>query len=453
MNREAEVSMANLKKIMRNAFYALPINEATKQSINQKWAEYKLGKEETQDKKGSIKISGDSKQLDEYVKYIIGSYGRKRKEYRPYIEHSIESPKVHISAYYLTQFHPNPENDEWWGKGTTEWNNVNQAVPQFIGHYQPRKPGELGYYDLRMKENIQRQVELAHNYGISELCFYYYWFDGIRLLERPLDTFLKNKDLNIDFSYCWANENWTRKFSGTNADALMKITQTVESYTRFIDAVLGDMKDSRYHKIAGRPVLSIYRPSNVPDVKKVIANWNKRAKEVLGVELYLVAVLEANSKADWIAVGFDAVTEFQPRSVEHNCKEISADVCPIRKDFAGKIYDYEDLVINKRYENSRVPKCYPAVMPMWDNTARRNYRGTIFHGSNPQLYKQWLMDQVSKVLQNKTIDEKRIYINAWNEWGEGAYLEPDYEYGYAYLQATYEAVYSCNALWEIEPNE
>ena len=444
--------MSNLKKVMRKVFYALPINEVTKQKINQKWAEYKLSKEDSQNELKTIKISRDSKQLEEFVKYFMGSYGRKKRECQAYIDHSNEAPKIHISAYYLTQFHQNSENDEWWGKGTTEWNNVNQAIPQFIGHYQPRKPGELGYYDLRLKENIQRQIELAHNYGISEFCFYYYWFDGKRLLERPLDIFLRNKDLDIEFTYCWANENWTRKFSGTNTDVLMKITQTVESYTRFIESVLEDMKDSRYHKTDGRPVLSIYRPSNIPDVKQVITNWNKRAEEVLGSKLYLVAVLEANSKTDWIEVGFDAVTEFQPRSVEYCCKEITSYVHPIRKDFAGKIYDYEDLVINKRYRNTQERKCYPAVMPMWDNTARRNHRGTIFHGSTPELYKQWLSDQILQVIHNKQIDEKRIYINAWNEWGEGAYLEPDYEYGYAYLQATYEAICSCNPLWERETN-
>ena len=361
-------------------------------------------------------------------------------EYCEFKTHKTINTDIHLSAYYLTQFHPNAQNDEWWGKGTTEWNNVNQAVPQFLDHYQPRKPGELGYYDLRLKENMERQIELAKNYGISEFCFYYYWFDGERLLERPLDMFLKNKDLDIEFSYCWANENWTKRFSGTDTGALMKITQSVESYSHFIEDVIEDMKDSRYHRINGKPILSVYRPSSIPEPKKVIEYWQNRAKQELGVELYLIAVLEGANKSDWISEGFNAVTEFQPRSIEYKCKIINNKVSPIRKDFGGKIYDYRELVENKYYNTNFDKKCYPAIMPMWDNTARRNHRGTIFHGATPKLYKKWLMDLLKNVNKNQKLDEKRIFINAWNEWGEGAYMEPDYGFGYAYLEATYEAI-------------
>lgn len=432
--------MSKLKKLIRNIFYALPISQNLKQKMNKAWAEHKINKEEAEDRQSEVRITNNSEELKNYVEYILSSYGRKKDEYKPFIMHPSQIFRCHISAYYLTQYHPNPENDEWWGKGTTEWNNVNQAIPQFVGHYQPRKPGELGYYDLRLKENIARQIELAHNYGVSEFCFYYYWFDGKRLLERPLDLFLRNKDLSIEFTYCWANENWTKRFSGTDSGALMKITNSTDNYVSFIESVLEDMKDPRYHRISGKPVLSIYRPSNIPEPKSVICQWRKRAKEVIGVDLYLIAVLEANSKINWIEEGFDAITEFQPRSVERSCKEINSIVKPIRKDFGGTIYDYADLVKNKRYKNIKEGKCYPAVMPMWDNTARRNNRGVIFHGASPELYKEWLIDRIQEVNDNDLLDEKRIYVNAWNEWGEGAYLEPDYAYGYAYLQATYEAL-------------
>lgn len=432
--------MGNGKKILNMIFSKLPISEEGKHKAHVAWAEYKINREEKQDQNTILKIKDDKSILKKYTENILDSYGKRMPEYCEIKKNGQLDLKYHLSAYYLTQFHPNPQNDAWWGKGTTEWNNVNQAVPQFIGHYQPRKPGELGYYDLRLKDNMERQIELAKNYGISEFCFYYYWFDGQRLLERPLDMFLKNPDLDIEFSYCWANENWTKRFSGTDAGALMKITQTVESYGNFIDSVLPDMKDVRYHRINGKPILSIYRPSSIPDVTAVIDIWQSKAKKYLNTPLYLIAVLEGDSKRDWIAEGFDAETEFQPRSVEHYCTEITSKVNPIRKDFGGRIYDYADLVVNRRYKTNFNKKCYPAIMPMWDNTARRNHRGTIFNGSTPSLYKKWLKDILNNLDRNTELDEKRVFINAWNEWGEGAYMEPDYGFGYAYLQATYEAL-------------
>lgn len=432
--------MGNGKKFLNTIFSKLPISEETKHKAHVAWAEYKIGREEKQDQNTVLKIKDNKSIIKNYTESILESYGKRMPEYCDIKKNEQLDLKYHLSAYYLTQYHPNPQNDAWWGRGTTEWNNVNQAVPQFIGHYQPRKPGELGYYDLRLKENMERQIELAKNYGISEFCFYYYWFDGERLLERPLDMFLKNPDLDIEFSYCWANENWTKRFSGTDAGALMKITQSVESYGNFVDSVLPDMKDVRYHHIDGKPILSVYRPSSIPDTRTVINIWKSKAKKYLNTSLYLIAVLEGDSKRDWLAEGFDAVTEFQPRSVEHYCTEITSKVNPIRKDFGGKVYDYEDLVVNRRYKANFGKKCYPAIMPMWDNTARRNHRGMIFNGSTPLLYKEWLKDILNNLDKNKELDEKRVFINAWNEWGEGAYLEPDYGFGYAYLQATYEAL-------------
>ncbi|HJC83771.1 MAG TPA: glycoside hydrolase family 99-like domain-containing protein [Candidatus Anaerostipes avicola] len=432
--------MSNMKRILNNILERAPLSETVKVKIHNAWAEYKMRHEEKQDEKGSFSINANKDFLKGYTEYVLKSYGKRRTGFQQYKHHKNLKSQIHLAAYYLTQYHPNIQNDEWWGKGTTEWNNVNQAIPQFIGHYQPRKPGELGYYDLRLKENMERQIELAKNYGISEFCFYYYWFDGQRLLERPLNMFLRNKDLKIEFSYCWANENWTKRFSGTDAGALMKITQSVESYVQFIDSILCDMLDSRYHRINGRPVLSIYRPSSIPNPLKVLRIWRDKAKEKIGTDLYLIAILEANNQHDWLSEGFDALSEFQPRSIEYKCKNITKEVHPLRKDFSGKVYDYEDLVLSKRYDINFNKKCYPAVMPMWDNTARRNHRGTIFHGSTPDLYKLWLENTIERVNHNLKLDEKRIFINAWNEWGEGAYMEPDYDFGYAYLQATYEAL-------------
>lgn len=431
-----------MNELLKRIFWKIPIGKKLKNHICNKRYEYLLRKEELKDREGSVAVVKDSKALQEYLRHLLNQYGKRSDYYKPFQYNESLKQDIHVAAYYLTQYHPNPQNDQWWGRGTTEWNNVNQALPQFAGHYQPRRPGELGYYDLRLEENMRRQIELARNYGVDIFCFYYYWFDGEQLLERPLNMFLKNKDMDISFCYCWANENWTKRFSGTDTGVLLSITHTEENYKKFIQAVIPDMEDERYYRIDGKPVLSIYRPSLIPNAEAVLSYWRKEAKKELGVDIYLIAVQERDIAVNWSAAGFDAETEFQPKQVQHQCREITKAMKPVRRDFSGHIYDYEDMVRNKRYilSGNRKKKVYPAVMPMWDNTARRNFRGTVFHGSTPELYKSWLADSIQNLRQRKDLDDRLLFVNAWNEWGEGAYLEPDYYFGYAYLQATREAL-------------
>jgi hypothetical protein len=348
-----------------------------------------------------------------------------------------------IIAYYLTQFHPDPHNEKWWGKGITEWNNVVRAVPQFLNHYQPRIPGELGYYDLRIKDVMKRQIELAKMYGIYGFSFYYYWFNGERLLEQPLEMFLENTDINFPFSLCWANENWTRRYDGTNEDILMKQPTSVDSYKNVIFDMIRFLKDERYICIDGKKVITVYRPSLMPKVKEVLCYWRQIAMEAGIGDLYLIAVKENMIDTGWLEEGYDALSEFHPGTLYKECTAINAEFQCIRKDFAGEIYSFEDIVKNKRYFNYSYEKLYRAVMPMWDNTARRNNKGLIFHGSNPLLYKEWLMDVIRENQEKKNVDDNIVFINAWNEWGEGTYLEPDRFYGYAYLNATKEAIEGC----------
>lgn len=428
---------------LKRLFWKLPLSPEFKEKLRVKRYERILAREFDNDK-NTLSVIADENTLKAYAEDILKSYGARADGYVDYCSHEGFKPNTLLVAYYLTQFHPNAENDAWWGKGTTEWNNVNKAVPRFVGHYQPRRPGELGYYDLRLKENMLRQIEIAKNYGIGAFCFYYYWFDnGQRLLEAPLDMFLNDNNLDMPFFYCWANENWTKRFSGTNNDVLMGITQSAENYIEFMYDVASDFQDNRYLRIDGKPVLSIYRPSLISEPERVIAEWRRICKQICGIEPYLIAVQENDTSIDWTAVGFDAESEFQPKQVQHNCHNITKEVHPLRSDFGGTVYDYADLVESKRYANwCRERKVYPAVMPMWDNTARRNHRGMVFHGSTPELYGCWLKDAITEVQSRQDLDIKMVFLNAWNEWGEGAYLEPDSHWGYAYLDATFQSIAS-----------
>lgn len=351
-----------------------------------------------------------------------------------------EKNDTKIIAYYLTQFHPDEHNEKWWGRGTTEWNNVLRAVPQYTGHYQPRLPGELGCYDLRIKDNMKRQIELAKMYGVFGFSFYYYWFDGERLLEKPLEMFLSNKDLDFPFMLCWANENWTKKYDGTNEGILMKQPNTFESYKNVITDMIRFLGDARYIEVDGKKVITVYRPSLIPKAKEVLLFWRDYCRKNGIGELYLIAVKENTIETDWIEVGFDAVSEFHPGTLYQNCNNVTEYLEYIRRDFGGEVFSYKDIVDKQKYFRYNYPKLYRAVMPMWDNTARRNNKGMIFEGSTPELYEQWLKDVIKEQKHRKDLEDNFIFINAWNEWGEGAYLEPDKRWGYAYLEATRNAV-------------
>ncbi len=347
-----------------------------------------------------------------------------------------ENDDAKLLAYYLPQFYPFEDNDNWWGKGTTEWNNVSKAVPQYVGHYQPRLPGELGYYDLRLIENIKRQVELAKMYGIYGFCYYYYWFDPKRLLDKPLDTFVNDESLDFPFCLCWANESWAKRFWGTDNAVIMEQPNSIDSYQRAIHDMVKYFKSKKYIKVNGACMLVIYKPSNIPSPKKVLEYWRNYVMSY-GITLHIVGVKEFVFNLDLIELGFDAISEFQPGSVMKKADVVTLNVSHIRNDFSGTILSYKTLVNNIENQVSNLVHTYQAVMPMWDNTARKNNnKSLILDGSSPKLYKEWLVNVMQTTKKNSTLADKFIFINAWNEWGEGAYLEPDRRYGYAYLNAT-----------------
>ena len=378
--------------------------------------------------------------LESYCKTVLDIPSRRREEYMEYREYPKNAPRrALLCAYYLTQYHPTEKNNLWWGKGTTEWTNVSKAVPQYPSHYQPRLPGELGFYDLRLKDNMRRQIELAKNYGIDAFSFYYYWFNGERALELPLNNFLNDDSLDIKFCLCWCNEDWTRRYSGTSSEVLLSVGKSEDSYIRFIQDVIPTFKDRRYMEIDGRYVLIIYRPSEMPSPENTIKKWRNEVKIQTGKDLYLIASQERSINENWTKKGFDAVSQFQPASCIEGTKEITSQYQCIRSDFNGHLYDYEDAHRQAMEGLKKHKKIYPAVMPMWDNTSRRNNCPNVFENSTPYSYYRWLKDAIDYVSMNDELEEKMVFINAWNEWGEGAYIEPDREYGYAYLEESYNA--------------
>lgn len=349
-----------------------------------------------------------------------------------------ESVPVKLIAFYLPQFHAIAENNAWWGEGFTEWTNVKPAQPQFVGHYQPHVPDELGYYDLLDAGVQQRQVALAKLYGIGGFCFYTYWFGGKLLLEKPVEHYLKDRSLDLPFCLCWANENWSRRWDGLESELLMTQQHSPEDDLHFIQYVAQYMRDERYIRVNGKPLLLVYRPSLLPSAKDTAKRWREWCVQNGIGEIYL-AYTQSFEAVNPKKYGFDAAIEFPPNNVP--LPNMADTVQPLNERFTGKVYDWRAFVKRSRHYKKPAYPLFRSVCPAWDNTARRKHNGTIYINSTPEHYQEWLSNAVADTctrVQNS--DERLVFVNAWNEWAEGAHLEPDQHYGYAYLEATRRAL-------------
>ncbi|MFN3750046.1 MAG: glycoside hydrolase family 99-like domain-containing protein [Thiobacillus sp.] len=355
---------------------------------------------------------------------------------------------VKAIAFYLPQFHPVPENDEWWGKGFTEWRNVTKAKPLFPGHYQPHLPADLGFYDLRLPEVRQTQAELARQHGIHGFCYYHYWFNGRRILERPFDEVLKSGKPDFPFCLCWANENWTRVWDGGEKDILLEQHYSSEDDLAHIRSLIPAFKDPRYIRINGKPLFLVYRTELLPDPKRTAEIWRNEAIMSGVGDLYLVRVESFTRGINPASIGFDAAVEFAPDG--HDMGKLKYhDGFPgflsrkgiIPRAFAeNRIVSYPVLA---RGMMSRPPapfKRFRCVTPMWDNSARRKVDARIVIDSTPELYEIWLRAIAAKTSTQFDHDERLVFINAWNEWAEGNHLEPDLKWGRGYLEATKRAL-------------
>lgn len=343
------------------------------------------------------------------------------------------APRPRTVAFYLPQFHTIPENDEWWGEGFTEWVNVRRAVPQHAGHVHPRSAGELGEYDLSDVKVMHDQATMARANGIDAFCFYFYWFDGKRLLERPLEQFLAAGP-DMPFCISWANESWSRRWDGKEHEALITQEYTDLTPERVFDDFLPLLRDPRYLRVNGAAVLLVHRSDHLPSGTRYAETWRRLAEEAGVGPLHLVAA-ETHPGIDPTVSGFDAAAEFPP--VGANTLS-AAQILPVKgvaADFRGRLMSYARLA--RRFQRRSVPPFtrYRGVVPGWDNTARRGAKATIYVGSSPARYHDWLTHaRVSE--QRLRGDDGLVFVNAWNEWAEGAYLEPDAHHGRSYLDAT-----------------
>lgn len=369
---------------------------------------------------------------------------RSKQFYKDYYPYNIKVKDIKLIAYYLTQFHTIPENDLWWGKGFTEWTNVTKAIPQFKGHYQPRLPGDLGFYDLRVKEVHQKQVEMAKNYGIYGFCYYFYWFKGKRLLEKPLDLVINNPDLDFPFCLFWANESWARNWDGSEKDILIKQEYSEEDDLNLIKFLVPIFKDKRYIRVDNKPLINIYRPNLMPDMKKTINTWKEYCK-TQGIDDLYVTISNTHSIENPNEYGANAAIEYAMAcNKSFNINNLS--LYNSNYTSGAWLINYEDVIntsINKQKPNY---KEFRSLCPDWDNEARRSGgKGGTIVNSTPSLYKYWLEKLIKYTKENFDESERIIFINAWNEWAEGAYLEPDFKYGYSYLDATSRALIDSNS--------
>jgi lipopolysaccharide biosynthesis protein len=348
-------------------------------------------------------------------------------------------PDVRAIAFYLPQFHPFAENDQWWGKGFTEWTNVGKAKPLFDGHYQPHCPIHLGYYDLRIPDVMVEQARIARQYGVGGFAYHFYWFSGRTLMEHPLRSMLGNQDVDIPFFLSWANENWTRRWDGKDNEVLIKQTHSDEDSRAMMRHICEYMRDPRYIRVNGRPVLSIYRPRQIPRLSATVQILRDEArKQGLG-DLYLIGI-QRDLTEDHRKDGFDANLEFTPHGIEQT--DLSA-IYPLKnRSFAGRLHDYDTAVSSALAQDDTGLQRHRCATLGWDNTARSPDRAMIYVGFSIDSYKQWLTELCARARTEtwRHPDERFVFINAWNEWAEGTHLEPDQRYGFAYLEATRQAV-------------
>jgi hypothetical protein len=342
-----------------------------------------------------------------------------------------------VIAFYLPQFHAIPENDRWWGTGFTEWTNVTKALPRFPGHYQPRLPGSLGFYDLSRTDVLRRQAELARRFGVEGFCFHHYWFGGRRLLETPLNNLLADPSIDLPFCVNWANENWTRRWDGSESSILMAQDHSPEDDIAFARSLEPLFDDPRYIRIGRRPLLMMYRPSALPDAAATVARWREHFAR-RGDDPFF-AMAQVFNENDPRPHGLDGAVGFPPHRARNHVPTL-----PVRDafdaSFRGELRPYDAIARESLSYRPSEFRLFPGVCPDWDNESRSPGRGLTLLGSTPGKYGAWLEGAIRWISEVAPPEERLVFVNAWNEWAEGTYLEPDRHFGFAYLAETARAL-------------
>ena len=357
-------------------------------------------------------------------------------------------------AFYLPQFYATPYNDKWWGEGYTEWTAAKGAEPLFKGHYQPQLPdindNYLGEYNQTELETLEAQTKLAKAYGVYGFCHYYYWFGGRRVLEKPTDLMLKNPSVDMPFCLCWANENWSRRWDGQENHVLIAQDYDPDSYDQFAEDLAPYFSDARYITAGGKAIFLIYRPDEVPELSKLVSAIKHQAKAcghkdalVFGAETFIIPGRQSDPRER----GLDGAVEFPPHGVkaglyylrdaqnESQSRKKNRSERKVAPEFDGRVFDAFEAYTHAL---ERPTPDYPllrSAFPAWDNTARRGCSATVFAGSSPELFAHWVSAISDWTCDNGSEDAPFIFINAWNEWAEGAHLEPDHIYQFDYLEA------------------
>ena len=346
-------------------------------------------------------------------------------------------PEPLLLAFYLPQFHPIPENDKFWGKGFTEWRQMPRGLPRYPGHYQPRIPRDLGFYDLMESDVLAQQVALARSAGINAFAYYYYWFNTKRVLDRPLEALLES-DVDMPFLLIWANENWTRTWDGADTSVLLRQDYRQEDEEALVRDIARHFEDRRYVRLEGRPLFVIYNPAHIPEPKVAIARWRELFKSQHNLEP-LIFMAQSFGARDPEPFGLDGAIEFPPHKLaDHLPGRPTPDA--YRSDCTGRVIDYDELCEASLNEGEKQYPVIKTAVPSWDNDSRRPNRGLSLENISPKKYQQWLQTLIERAIAKPVFGRAVVAINAWNEWAEGAYLEPDVHFGAAYLNATARAV-------------
>ncbi|MGH8030921.1 MAG: glycoside hydrolase family 99-like domain-containing protein [Luteimonas sp.] len=375
---------------------------------------------------------------------LLGRRPRRRSAGRAigYVDANVATPQIvaapaRLIAFYLPQFHRIPENDAWWGTGFTEWHNVTRALPQFEGHAQPRLPADLGYYDLRDARVMRAQAALAKTAGIEGFCAYFYWFAGKTLLEAPISQWLNDADIDLPLCLCWANESWTRSWDGRPGDTLIAQSDSDDDALGFIAHIARYLRDPRYIRIDGKPLLLVYRPDLLRNPRKTSAAWRKWCID-RGIGEIVLAYVQGFERPDPQDLGFDVAVEFPPNLATP--QDLTSRQLLLNPDYRGNALDWRELAADAMQRPLPAYRCFPAVNCGWDNAPRQPGQGRSYLHASPRRYRDWLQHTIEHRLANRPAPDRVVFINAWNEWAEGAVLEPDTRLGHAWLHATRDAV-------------